>query len=215
MLNLVGTPDLARNEIEIEFLEDRQDPASATSYTFSAVDFGEPAADRLIVLSCIYRQAVTITSVTIGGINPGSAIVSVESGIPTGGGNYTYIFAVVVPSGTSGDVVVNMSGTTARMHISAVSIKGLSSTTPTDTDTASDANSLSGLTIPDGGVAVISSYNQNSATATWSNATKSYDAFSEIASSTALITDGDGSTPTIQCSWSSELYPNVAGVAWL
>jgi len=87
---------------------------NATSpYTFTGIQFGEPRADRLLVV-CVGGASLAthkVTDVTIG--NVVATLVIASSATPTP----SAIFVAAVPNGTSGDVVVSASQTNGACAI--------------------------------------------------------------------------------------------------
>jgi hypothetical protein len=93
-----------------------------TQFTFTGVNFGPPAPNRIIVVGLCNTSFNGFTSVTIGGIAANFL------------GNSTLWYAVV-PSGSSGDVVANTGSFSGSCAIAGMySIVGVRSTVPTATD---------------------------------------------------------------------------------
>lgn len=78
---------------------------SGGTVTFSGMDFGPARGNRTIVLALNCTSNISVVSVTIGGV---SATLLYRPGDATSQPEYWY---ASVPSGTSGNVVVTMSGT--------------------------------------------------------------------------------------------------------
>lgn len=104
----------------------------SNTWTFSAVDFGAADSTRCIVVSITANgsTAKTVTSVTIGGVS--ATIIKQQSSSDWTGA----IAAAIVPSGASGDVVVNLSGNSASCTIGVYRILGLSSAAGIDSDSS-------------------------------------------------------------------------------
>lgn len=152
--------------------------AAHTTYTFTAAAIGSAAADRCVVVGVggVNGSSRTISSVTIGGVSA-TSIAFVEG---SGGGAFvpSGLFAAVVPTGTTGDVVVTYSGAASRASIGVwAAYNVVACTTPTDTVT-SVANPQTGLIdISAGGIAIGYShvFGAGSPTFTWTNLTENFD----------------------------------------
>jgi hypothetical protein len=118
---------------------DSENPAQ-DPVTYTGVDFGTEAADRYIIVALGTRNdSRTFTGVTIGGISA-TIIIQQQSGNSTAG-----IAIAAVPTGTSGDVVVNLSGTADSHYLGVWSATGLASATPVDSAGVSGNGSDAGL----------------------------------------------------------------------
>ena len=109
---------------------------NATTYTFSAVDIGAADTNRMVVVAISTSSNAstvrTVSSATIGGVR---ATVHVQARLAAASFRSVHLISAVVPTGTTGDVVITMSGTMARMAIAVYrSIPG--STTPVNTASA-------------------------------------------------------------------------------
>lgn len=155
-----------------------------TSYTFSSQNLGTAAADRVIVvlIKVSGNAGMTISSVTVQGI---TATISVQAGSGGAGANRTGIAIVEVPTGTTGDVVVNLGVATGfECGIGLFRATGID-TTAYDTDshdggTATNPNLDVVLDVPSGTdsfvVAVAGTRNDSSISGfAWTNATEAYE----------------------------------------
>ena len=114
----------------------RSDSAQNTTnstYTFTAMSFGTAYSSRRMLVHIGARGNTTngaIASVTIGGI---AATVPINS-LNTAGGNVSIsAFAVAtVPSGNTGNVVVNFSTNKLRCSVVVYDISGMTNNTPVD-----------------------------------------------------------------------------------
>lgn len=87
----------------------------ATSYTFSGMALSAAATDRIIVVGITYFAVgggLTTSSVTVAGISA-TQIAQTDAGVG-GSTQRAELWAARVPTGTTGDVVVTISGTAAR-----------------------------------------------------------------------------------------------------
>ena len=129
------------------FLQGAQNDNGLSTYTFASQNLGAPSADRRIVVSTkgIVGGGGTVTSATIGGV---SATIHLNNSITFGS---VATFSAIVPTGATGDIVVNWSKTQNNCSIIAYSVKGESSPTPafatSDTSSPLDITpSISGKT---------------------------------------------------------------------
>lgn len=147
------------------FLQSAVSTSDLTTYTFSSQNFGDAASDRYIVVAITSMSVSggTISSVTIGGVS-----ASIDAQVTNSSSNYTVsgIAKAIVPTGTSGDIVVTFGAEQLRAGIGVYRLLGISST-PTDTDTSTAADPKGYLDIAAGGYAIAVAYTAETATATW------------------------------------------------
>ncbi len=120
--------------------------STTNQYTFSSVNFGEAYPRRHIIVGVCYRAtgSVTIDSVTIGGV---TATLNATATNTTSGNSSVSTLAVAhIPTGISGDVVINLSGNAVRAGI-AVWNANLPSTTANDTATAATGGAEADFTV--------------------------------------------------------------------
>lgn len=153
--------------LTLEYLGQYNDNSAANATrTLSGVTLGTATTDRLIVcvLTSFKSAVVTISSATINGV---SATVNMS----TTSAPQLYIISAVVPSGTSGNIVINFSTTQNLTMAGVYSIKNYQSTTPVITDTILNTSVAPSDTFSPGvSTAVIAhavSYNSGSS-ASWS-----------------------------------------------
>lgn len=193
--------------------------SSLTSYTFSSMPIGDAASDRLVVVGVQARVSSgqsNVTSVTIGGV----AATEIATIDPDPGTTTIGLWQAAVPTGTTASVVVSFGGQTqTECGLAVFSIRNMGSTTPSDTVATSgstrNTHSTTGLTVPDGGGAVLFALDTdaNSTAFSWSGATgqgTTRVATTDRYISAAMIPEGDGSAPTI-----SVTGTGVAGVIGL
>lgn len=175
-----------RPPIAIAKLSANTSTSDLTTYTFAGLDLGAEHPDRKLFAAIVIRATgtPTISSVTIGG----TAMVSQVAAANTTGGNRSHaaIFSCSKPSGTTGDLVVTMSGSGAVRagytlyravgpSVTAVSTKTAASDTPSDT-----------LDIPARGFGLGVCFGGNSASAAaWTGLTEDTD---ELLETTQLYT---------------------------
>lgn len=162
-----------------KFLQSAIDTTDASTYTFSSQNLGVAGAARTIIAAINARVGVggvrTINSVTIGGV---SATVDVQRAHVDG--TTSGIARAVVPSGTTGDVVVTFSDSVYRCGIALWKIP---TGTVTPNNTASDVAFPTGsciVTGQAGGVIIATAINTptaptEGAAVTWTNGVERYD----------------------------------------
>lgn len=127
-----------------------QDSNNASSYTFSGLSYGLPAGSNRVVgvVEATRSQggADNRSSVSVGGTTLTNGIEDLSGG--NSNNRRSGIAWGIVPSGTSGDVVIDFAGQTQRQaEVWVFSVSILSSLTPVDSDTGSGEPSF---TLPAG-----------------------------------------------------------------
>jgi len=158
------------------FLQNTSDLTTQTTYTFAAQNLGTASAERYIICSIVTRKAGTggaINTVTIGGIS--ATIVGQVTGTSDGNSMVTGIAIAVVPTGTTGTVVVTLNVAHLRCGIAlyAATSVGTAAVSEVLTSTATDPTVT--LDIPAGGFAVGVAGMGASTSATWTGLTETYD----------------------------------------
>tara|TARA_R110000765_G_C18807884_1_gene594340 strand:+ start:165 stop:824 length:660 start_codon:yes stop_codon:yes gene_type:complete len=127
------------------------DTANATVYTFSGKAFGDAAADRLMVVGIgAANNSNAISSVTIGGVSATETVTSISVAAE----NRLGMYQAIVPSGTTGDVVVTFAGAKVRCHIGVWRVTGVTAAaSATDSDSAADPVATS-LNVPANGICI-------------------------------------------------------------
>lgn len=149
--------------LSLTYLQHATDDAEQSSYTFSAQNLGGAEPGRRIVVAVGARAGLTdITDCTIGGVSATRHAISAANVQA----QYLALFSAVVPTGTTGDVVVTVSGQASRCGIALYAVTGGSSTL-TDTDNRGTVGGLS-LDAAAGGVCVAATYGYDVTAYTWS-----------------------------------------------
>lgn len=159
--------------------------------TFTSQNFGPAAANRYIVIG-----TTALTTVTVGGVSA-TKMVSVTSSNGT-----SALWVAAVPTGTSGTVVVNGSGSQTTAF-AAYSMIGNASPTPGATNTSTTNPPSASIAIPTRGVAIAFCLSENGATPVWTGLTGDVDLFidnSHPRTAAAHLAVNAGATPTAQCS---------------
>lgn len=167
-----GTPNVTAPDATISSTDHKVSTANATTYTFTTTAIGTAASDRLIIVACSAdgSAARTLNSGTIAGV---SATVFAT----TNNGNACFAFMIaLVPTGTTGDIVITWSGGCVRAGIGVWAAYNVQSTTPTDRQQSSASNSVS-VNISAGGVGAGGACNDNATTPnfSWTQFTENYD----------------------------------------
>jgi len=125
----------------ITFLQAAVNNNDLSSYTFAAQNFGTAATDRVIIVGFAAKAGSPMptgaTGVTIGGVTATLIVTESRNNGANTMSSCSSIWAAVVPTGASGDVVVTYSKTMQTVGLAAWRAYDLPSLSPTSTD-ASD-----------------------------------------------------------------------------
>ena len=151
------------------YLQSANTNAQQTVYTYSAQNLGAAASSRMIVVAVMATTTVTaVSSCTIGGISA----TKIKEQVATVSGHYQLatIYAAMVPSGTTGDVVVNFSQNQYACAISVYRITGRTTAAAYATAGAATASPYSTtIEVPGPGfVIACNSVNNAAASTVWS-----------------------------------------------
>ncbi len=173
---LPGLPDLVGLGAaipEISFLQSNSEDFDRTTFTFSGESLGVAAADRYIIVGICGRDfggTASFSSVTIGGVTADQRVVVTNSqGISA-------IYTALVPTGTTGDVVVTSASanwTSCSIHLWRV-VGGLSSIIPENTASITVDNTNMSVDVSANGFVLAVSRN-GLTTCTWSGVTEEWD----------------------------------------
>jgi hypothetical protein len=149
--------------ITFNFIERYGSSTSATSHTFSAVPWANPAAGRRIVVGIIGGSGNAAPSgVTIGGV--AATMISSGSRASGGGSHHSSFWIADLAAGTSGDVVITHAAAKARIFCAVWEVFGIASNTPSDTQ-YTDATNTTTIDVPLNGLLLaIAGYNPST---TW------------------------------------------------
>lgn len=225
-----STDDLATFTLEVEaaapafaltFTDDAVDPSDSAAYPFAGMSFGAADATRRIIVGIAARHGTNLTqslgTVTIGGVT--ASVVKQSTSTNGGGWEISAIVIADVPTGTTGDVVVNITNGATRCGIAVWSMIGASSGTASATGSHENANPLTGnLNIPTNGVAVGIATGTGGTSAAWTNLTERVDAAMEstVLYSAADATFTTGGVTALTCTWSvsPSTGPTFAFATW-
>jgi len=155
----------------LTFLQSTGDSTNNTTYTFSGQNLGTASADRVIIVKVSGSNtggANTVSSVTVGGITA----TAVKELSFLSSAHYVGLFIASVPTGTTGNVVVTFGSGFARAGIALWAGTGLSSNTPTATNSASTADGANPapsttVNVSADGFVIAGSYTNNNGAPTW------------------------------------------------
>jgi len=161
-------------KVAIEFEAHSEDSVGASSYTFSAQAFGAAADGRYIVAALSWMSNAgdrTISSVTIGGV---SATILVEG---SNAGRGCAICIALVPTGTSGNVVLNLSGACLGATSTTYRVTGILASAAASTATSAANNPTATMNIAaNGGLIAIAQARAGAAPTTlWTGAVEDCD----------------------------------------
>lgn len=164
--------------------------ANADPYTFSAEDLGAEHESRVIVVGVVLSHATsgtarTISSATINGVPATIHPSSIQTNVAG-----AHFISAPVPTGTSGDIVLDLSGTALAARIFKWRLTPASSTAVDAISTANTAGTaLNDLEVSTGGwIGIVAAYNDTPRTLSWSGAnplTEDFQGTVETADSTA------------------------------
>lgn len=186
--------------------------ADQTVYTFSGIDIGEEHSTRLLVLRIHGGggSSRTLSSVTANG-NACTLITE-----PTASGEECAIAYVLLPTGTTVEVIVTWSGGYGRCAVQPTVLYGVQNTTPSSSSirqsSTSSSVSVTGVT---GGVVIAATTTGSDVRHTYTNVTESYDQGVEsnigVSGGEALV-GADGSISVTSAS--SSTARELVAAAW-
>ena len=140
----------------------------ADPHTFAGEAIGTAAPDRYVAVG-VRTNVGTISSVTIGG-NAATKVLNLADAE-----GEAAIFMLLVTSGTTADIVVDLS-TSATCSIGVWTVNGLVSTTPTDSFTSTSDPGSGVIDVTAGGFVIGIAYDAvNAPNITWSEVTERYE----------------------------------------
>ena len=166
-----GGATVAVDPVEVSLTANTTSTANLTTYTFSSQAFGTAASNRKIVVCTCHDNNDTVSSVTMGGVSGTKA-----TGQIAGSELQTEIWYAAVTTGTSGDVVVTLTGGAGQMGIGVYRVIG-AATSPSATggSTGEGTTQNDDINVLAGGILIGVSGNRSAATCTWTNLTETYD----------------------------------------
>lgn len=165
------------------------DTADLTTYTFVAAAIGSAAADRWVVVCAAGRAAVNrqVASITIAGVTAPRVVRSALTIQPTA------IHALLVPTGTTADIVVTFSNAMVNCVIEVYTLTAVPSANydqNTADGAAGTASAPTTVNVPEQGYLIACAASGNNGTTTWAGATEDYDAVTETRTYTSASASG-------------------------
>ena len=204
---------------EVTYITRTLDTSNQSTYTFAAQPIGVATPDRLVVV-CMSGSLSTgggavPTSGSIGGV---SAVVHASSTVT--GTMWSGMMSAVVPTGATGDIVVNLSAGTGSCELATFTITGYRSATPNDAlSLAATSNGQAGtLNAPTGGVVVgVFKSEAEAFPVTWVGITASFDvdygSSERFSAGFASNVEGSSVYP-IEVSYGSSEKNTMTAVVW-
>lgn len=174
------------------YLQSAESTADRSSYTFSSINIGTAASDRMVLVAVHYfTNSYTVPTVNVGG--------STTTRISTTFGPYECQVSthnINVTTGTVANIVVNFSTAPFRCAISVYSFYGLSSQTPTDTSVDGGGLDIAStsLSTTSGGLVFHAGSNFGGAAGIWGSLEPSIEDENENQYYSSGFTVGTGST---------------------
>lgn len=211
--------DPAGNVVTITVTDSSEDPTDLTTYTFSTQAIGTASMDRIVIVGAIGRAGATgrtISSVTIGG-NAAGSVGAAAAADDTTNSRVAQLFALLVTSGTTADIVVTFNSTMVRAGIVVWAMTGTGGSTnahDSATSTASPATTTA-CSIPTNGGAVGVCYSTDANGRIWTGLTEDSDNAVEsqyVGGAHKNVTTAEGS-PTIEVDTTANSAMAVASFA--
>jgi hypothetical protein len=131
---------------DLSFIGSFSNTSDLTTYTFSNVNFGVPSPNREIFVQVIATTSTTrtISSVTIGGVTSTRTINT-----PSSASSSQTVGFATIPSGTSGNVVITLSGGATACWISVYRVNNRPNigTTETGYSTVTNTNTTAPINV--------------------------------------------------------------------
>lgn len=191
---------VAAGGVSVENTDSATDATAKTIFTFSNMSFGDEAGDRLILVygNSQAGSAGVVSSVTIGGVAATLRFSNAQ------GSNAGFWAEASVPTGASGDVVVNWGGSKSNSGISVYRVTGVTFANKTEQAQTSPTTLLDITSFENGVVIAGGGADEGSSTYTWTGPTKDVElvyAGNSSLSTASMITPAAG-TQTVVCAWS-------------
>lgn len=139
----------------LAFIGSNSSVTAGASFTFTSQAIGVASANRIVVLAITHgvTGGLNIPTVTIGGI---SAALATGSNVNSGGGMYTELWYAAVPTGTTANIVITLSGSEGRLAIGVYTITSATSafSAANGSGSASASTLSTTVTVPSGGYAI-------------------------------------------------------------
>lgn len=158
--------------VTVTYTANASSSANASSYTYTAQSIGSASSDRVVIVG-VTGVNVQASAVTVGGISA-SKIATATDGATE---NVT-LWTASVPTGTTADIVVTMTGSEVRNGIAVWSkVGGVGSTTVATTGAVSNGPATTSINVPSNGglvAMVVWAGSGSTPSATWAGPTLDY-----------------------------------------
>lgn len=204
----------ALQSTRLTYLSSAVDTTNTTAYTYAAVALGTAHFNRRIIVAVLFDAAddSPLASLTVGGV--GATLVKSQ-------GSGVALYIALVPTGTTGDIVVTYASAANRSAIGVWRLDGVTSNTAhatsgTTTGPGTGAGSLS-IAVPSGGVAIGASQNTSASDVVLggdftSNFTQTVEATREMDG--ASMTSVAAATKSLGYSLTAAGTVNIAVASW-
>lgn len=166
---------------QLAFLQSAVNTTNLTTYTFTSANLGTVVANRYIIVSAVGIQNTvrTLNSLTVAGVT--ATQIQNVSVNPAGGTRLASLWAVAMPSNSTGNIVMTFNGLMGRAGYAAWwATSSYDMTSPYDSanNTAISGGSFSvTVNTPSGGVAIaadVESVTSGTATTVWTGVSVDY-----------------------------------------
>lgn len=164
------------NTIIATFRDNDQDAVARTNYTFTGMSFGPAAATRYLIALANWSGSAAFQSINALLI-AGNAATQIGSTVTSSDGrNSLAMFRLLVPTGTSGDVEMQLSGGSTFGTMVIYSLTGRATITPSITPSTASSPTAT-KTVPVGGAAIAGAITLSGSpgAANWTNLTEDCD----------------------------------------
>jgi hypothetical protein len=200
---------------QLTFIDSAWSNANTNVFDFTSKSFGVARADRYIIVGVSgANNSVGITSIVIGGV---TATLLEDINVGESSGNVTAMLAIAaVPTGATGTIQVNWSGTEDVCGIGWWRAVGLTSATPHDLLSNTSNPATGSLDTLSGGFIVAFVSYRNAVTTTWTNLTERFDRQDGIDPLSGADARTNGSSVTITATPSGALSggPSLVAGSW-
>lgn len=189
-----NSPPITREPPSVAYVSSAADASNLSTYTFAGMALGAADPTRVILVAVMGLDVGTVvpTGCTVAGVTA----TLVASGVSVTAIGSAQIYAVALPSGTTGDVVVTCSGAMGRLAVVVWSALNLTSLTPYDTATSDADPAVLDCNTTGACIAVACGFWNNTTPAAWTGLTEDVDATVEGAQYTgASATINTAATP--------------------
>lgn len=205
----------AGEAFDVSFLTSGSNLNNLSTYTFSSISVGAESATRriFVTISTAISGTLSVASVTILGVSA----AAVAGATAASNSRLAAIWSAEVPTGTSGDIVINLNGSPTDCFMGAYRmVAGAAAGTDTFADSGSSEGTRNGtIDVPGNGVIIGVNTGGGSASGAWTTLSENYDLSGGNASpgSGALYLNPTGSTETGKA-FSHDTSRALAAVSW-